>query len=131
MQSGGALKSATEGTPHQAHWYQVEPTEVRNKRPTRARHNIQLGNNYQWKSVNHRREWVTQEGVHTNTVECANSMAKKRLKPEGSVLGRKSGRRADRVQAIAEKCNGSLRKNGEVMLRVLQNLQEHCICIHL
>ena len=39
-------------------------------------------------------------------------MANKRLKREGSTLGRKSGRRADRVQAIAEKCNGSLRKNG-------------------
>ena len=42
----------------------------------------------------------------------ANSMAKKRLKREGRVLGRKSGRRADRVQAIAEKCNGGLHKNG-------------------
>ena len=70
--------------------------------------------------------------MHTNTIEYAISMAKERLKREGSVLERKSGRRADGVQAIAEKWNGSLlKKGGKVMPRVLQNLQEHCIYIHL
>ena len=68
-----------------------------------ARHNNQLGRKFKWESVNHRRQCVTSDGVHTNTVECANSMTKKRLNRERSVLGRKSSQRADRVQAIAEK----------------------------
>ena len=96
-----------------------------------ARHNIRLGERYKWNSVNHLRQWVTAEGVHKNTVECANSVAKKRLNRKGNVFGRKV-RRADRVQANAEKCNGSLRCNGgDVMLRILENLQDHCRCIHL
>ena len=96
-----------------------------------ARHNIRLGGRYKWNSMNHRREWITEEGVHTNTVECANSVAK-RLNREGNVLGRKKDKRADRVQANAEKSNGSLRYNGgDVMLRILQNLQDHCHRIHL
>ena len=77
-----------------------------------ARHNIRVGGRYKWNSVNHRREWIAEEGVHTNTVECANSVAKKGLNGEGNVLGRKKDKRADGVQANAEKCNDSLRCNG-------------------
>ena len=61
---------------------------------------------------------------HTNTVECANSTAKKRLKREGNILGSNPGKRSDLVRAIDEKCNGSLKRNGgDVMLK----MQIHCI----
>ena len=48
-----------------------------------ARHNLQLQGRYKWEKVVHRRELVTQEGVHTNTIESANSLVKKTLKREG------------------------------------------------
>ena len=97
-----------------------------------ARHNIRLGQNYKWESVNHRRQWVTKEGVHTNTVECANSIVKKRSKREGGVLGRKGARRDDRVQAYAEQGSGSLKCNGgDALLRVLENIKEHCACVYV
>ena len=87
-----------------------------------ACHNVCLGENYKWESVNHRRQWVTEGGVHTNTVECANSILKKRSKRDGGVLGRKVARREDRVQAYAEKGSGSLKCNGgDALLRVLEN----------
>ena len=97
-----------------------------------ARHNLSLRGKYKWESVNHKGQWVTNEGVHTNTVECANSMVKKRLKRDGNVLGRKLEKRGDRIQAYAEVCTGSLKCNGgDTLLQVLRNLKEHCVCLHL
>ena len=44
---------------------------------------------YLWSEVIHRNEWII-EGVHTNIVEGANSMLKKRLMCEWGSLGRSS-----------------------------------------
>ena len=88
-----------------------------------ARHNLQL-QGYKWKKVVHRRGLVTQEGVHTNTVESANSLVKKTLKRERGVLGRVDEKRGSRVRTLAEKRNGKLRKNGtDVLPRMLENLR--------
>ena len=138
------LQECTQVTPtHEAHWRKVVVYQrsfkklmnmlLHSTRPLLgARHNLKFRSKYEWRSVNHRQQWVTPDGVHTNTVECASFMAKKRLKREGNILGSKPGKRSDRVQAIAEKWNGSLKRNGgDVMLRILENLQTHCTCIHL
>ena len=43
-----------------------------------ARHNqTGFSGKYRWIQVVHRNEWVTPEGVHTNTVEGGNLMPKK------------------------------------------------------
>ena len=85
--------------------------------------------------------------MHTNTVECANSIVKKRSKREGGVLDRKAARREDRVQAYAEQGSGSLKCNGgDALLRVLEIfkrplrlricivsafLVQSCQCLHI
>ena len=80
----------------------------------------------------HRREWVTQEGVHTNTVESANSLVKKTLKREGGVLGRGDEKRGSRVRALAEKSNVKLKINGnDALLRMLKNLWYFCEVIDI
>ena len=97
-----------------------------------ARHNLQLNGQCKWESVVHRREWVTSGGVHTNTVEGANSLVKKALKREGSVLGRKAEKRCHRVRALAEKCNGKLKVNGnDVLLRMFEDIHDFCDYIHI
>eukprot|EP00760_Papus_ankaliazontas_P026387 PhM_4_TR3032/c0_g1_i1/m.93612 len=40
------------------------------------RSNIPLMHYVRWKAVNHRREWITPDGVHTNTVESMNGQLK-------------------------------------------------------
>ena len=97
-----------------------------------ARHNLQLQGRYKWEKVVHRREWVTQEGVHTNTVESANSLVKKTLKREGGVLGRGDEKRGSRVRALAEKSNVKLKINGnDALLRMLKNLWYFCEVIDI
>ena len=98
------LQESTQVTPtHEAHWskvvvYQRSFQKLMNlllhcARPLLgARHNLKLRSKYEWRSVNHRQQWVTPDGVHTNTVECANSMAKKRLKREGNIWGASQGK---------------------------------------
>ena len=92
-----------------------------------ARHNNFLEGKYQWDSVIHRNEWISDSGVHTNTVEGANSMLKRTLTRCGGQLGRSNENRHERVRALAEKCNGSLRVNGaSVLKRVLEDLRVYC-----
>eukprot|EP00760_Papus_ankaliazontas_P024820 PhM_4_TR2430/c6_g2_i5/m.78590 len=55
-----------------------------------------------WKAVNHRREWVTPAGVHTNTVEGINSMLKRALKLRGGTLGKGNEIRENRMRYLAE-----------------------------
>ena len=82
---------------------------------------------YRWSEVIHRNEWITEEGVHTNTVEGANSMLKKRLVCEGGSLGRSESSRKARLRAITEKCNGSLRvPEQSPLVRVLLDVALFC-----
>lgn len=73
-----------------------------------ARHNLRLKDEFNWESVCHRREWVTDTGVHTNTVEAANAMIKRSLRCQGGELGRDKDKRQKRLRAHGELCNGAL-----------------------
>ena len=92
-----------------------------------APHNTGLAGKYRWESVKHKDEWVTDEGVHTNTVEGANSMLKRRLVSEGGSLGRSDDTREMRLGAIGQKCNGSLRVHEKTpLIQILQDIQVYC-----
>ena len=75
----------------------------------------------------HKDEWVTEDGVHTNTVEGTNFMVKKRLVCEGGSLGRIEENRKERLRAVTEKCNGSIRKRKSIpLVRVFSDLNLFC-----
>eukprot|EP00760_Papus_ankaliazontas_P036923 PhM_4_TR8407/c4_g2_i5/m.59072 len=76
-----------------------------------------------WKAVNHRREWVTPDGVHTNTVEGINGMLKKALRLRGGSLGKVKATRENRVRYLAEVVNAQL--SGDVFVGIFTALRDY------
>ena len=77
--------------------------------------------------VNHKKEWVAATGVHTNTVEAANSSFNKELKSRGGRLGNAEDVRTNRMKLFAELANGSLTVNGNSRIRrIFQDIRMIC-----
>ena len=73
---------------------------------------LALGSLVNHKFINHRVEWVTSEGVSTNTVESMNNQLKVELKCRANRLGIEDDDREEKRKFLTECVNGKLKVNG-------------------
>ena len=77
--------------------------------------------------VNHRVEWVTSEGVSTNTVESMNNQLKVELKCRANRLGIEDDDREEKMKFLTECVNGKLKVNGGSRFRrILADIRLFC-----